>query len=207
MAKLGQRLCGSLEKRQVKKLSVKSGQMQQHQSGGYHIPLADTADGSSGHFGQFIWSTEEKEFFGTAGLKATDINVLEFVTAILAIISERSTLRGRIVRINVDNTAAISWLNKLRAKHQFGQLWVALVVTVMLEYNITVICMHIAGVDNIIADDLSRYLQECRLRLLSEGYQESMMPSTDSRLAIWTGSSLEGEQTQMFIQRWLTKQA
>ena len=106
----------------------------------------------------------------------------------------------------MDNTAAISWLNKLKAKHEFGQLWVALVVTVLLEYNITVICMHIAGAANVIADDLSRFLQECRLRLLSEGYQQSTMPSTVSRLAIWKGSSLEGGKTKTLIQEWLMKQ-
>ncbi len=94
--------------------------------GGYHLPLTYSSDGSSGHFGQFLWSAEEKAVFGTADLEATDINVLEFVTAVLAIITEREILRGRIVRINVDNTAAISWLNKLRAKHEYGQLWVAL---------------------------------------------------------------------------------
>jgi hypothetical protein len=173
--------------------------------GGYHLPLLNSVDKSVGHFGQFLWSDQERQLFGATELQLTDINILEFVTAILAIITERSTLRGRIVRINVDNTAAISWLNKLRAKHEFGQLWVALVVTVLLEYNIIIICMHIPGVANIIADDLSRFLQECRQKLLAEGYLQSTMPSTDSRLDIWKGSSVEGDATRTFIRRWLTK--
>ena len=96
--------------------------------GGYHIPLVDTGGDSAGHFGQVLWSEEERLLFGAADLEATDINVLEFVTAILTVVSERELLRGRVVRINVDNTAAISWLNKLRAKHVHGQVWVALLV-------------------------------------------------------------------------------
>ena len=174
--------------------------------GGYHIPLVDAVDGSSGHFGQFLWSEAERLLFGAADLETTDINVLEFVTAILAVVSERELLRGRVVRINVDNTAAISWLNKLRAKHVYGQVWVALLIYVMLEYSITIVCIHIAGVANITADALSRFLQECRDDLLSKGYLQSMMPSTDSRMVIWRASLSDCGETQTLIQAWLTRQ-
>jgi hypothetical protein len=175
--------------------------------GGYHLPLQENIDGSTGHFGQFLWSEEERLLFGTANLETTDINVLEFVTAILAIVTEREVLKGCIVRINVDNTAAISWLNKLRVKHEYGQVWVALLIYVMLEYNITIICIHIAGVANITADELSRFLKACHLRLRAEGYQLSTMPSTDSRLAIWKASLNECGETQMLIRQWLTQLA
>jgi hypothetical protein len=174
--------------------------------GGYHIPLLDAEDGSAGHFGQVLWSEDERFLFGAADLKATDINVLEFVTAILAVVTERELLRGRVVRINVDNTAAISWLNKLRAKHVHGQVWVALLIYVMLEYNITIVCIHIAGVANITADALSRFLQECRERLLAEGYRQSTMPNTASRMAIWTACLDDCGPTQTLIQGWLTSQ-
>ena len=173
--------------------------------GGYHLLLPNSADGTAGHFGQFLWSVEERAIFGTSGLESTDINVLEFVTAILAVITERETLRGRIVRINVDNTAAISWLNKLRVKHEWGQMWVALLVYVMLEYKIVIVCIHIAGVLNITADDLSRFLQDCQLRLLGEGYRQSTMPSTVSRSSIWKTSLQDCERMRMFIQQWLTR--
>jgi hypothetical protein len=53
---------------------------------------------------------------------------------------------------------------------------VALVVTLLLEYKITVLCTHISGVANVVADDLSHYLQECRLQLLAELYRKSSMP-------------------------------
>ena len=107
--------------------------------GGDRIPLVDAGDGSAGHVGQVLWSEEERLLFGAADLEATDINVLEFVTAILTVVSERVLLRGRVVRINVDNTAAISWLNKLRAKHVHGQIWVVLLIYVMLEYSTAII--------------------------------------------------------------------
>ena len=119
--------------------------------------------------------------------------------------SERELLRGRVVRINVDNTAAISWLNKLRAKHVHGQVWVALLIYVMLEYSITIICIHIAGVANVTADALSRFMQECRVKLLAEGYCQSTMPNTDSRLAIWKACLNECGRTQTLIRQWLTQ--
>jgi hypothetical protein len=175
--------------------------------GGYHLPLSAETNGSAGHFGQFLWAEDERLFFGAAELETTDINVLEFVTAVLAIVTERETLRGRIVKINVDNTAAISWLNKLRVKHEYGQCWVALLIYVMLEYNIIIICVHIAGVNNIIADNLSRFLQDCQSRLIADGYQQSIMPSTASRNSIWRASSQDCNRTRMFIQQWLTKEA
>ncbi len=66
--------------------------------GGYYIPLLDFTDGSNGHFGQCLWSAVEKEIFGVAGLETTDINILEFITVILAIVTERKILKGRVVR-------------------------------------------------------------------------------------------------------------
>ena len=68
--------------------------------GGYHIPLVDAVDGSAGHFGQVLWSEAERLLFGAADLETTDINVLEFVTAIL-VVTERELLRGCVVQINV----------------------------------------------------------------------------------------------------------
>ena len=66
--------------------------------GGYHILLVDAVDGLSGHFGQVLWSEAERLLFGAADLDTTDINVLEFVTAILAVVTERELLRGCVVR-------------------------------------------------------------------------------------------------------------
>ena len=139
--------------------------------GGYYIPMPDCRDGSTGHFGQVKWSEEEKLMFGVVEVQDTDINILEFITVVLAILAEKDFLRGFTVRVQVDNTAAISWLNKLRTKHVNGQLWVAVLVDTLLLYNITLICDHIAGVSNIIADGLSRYVQPIRAQLEAKGFK------------------------------------
>ena len=120
----------------------------------------------AGHYGQFRWSDEEKQWLGI------DINVMEFVTAILAIVMERDALANRVVRLQVDNTAAVAWLNKLRSSHGAGQVWVALLTQTLLDYHITLVCVHIKGVLNVVADNM----QEMKTALDVEGYLQTAMP-------------------------------
>jgi hypothetical protein len=142
--------------------------------GGYYIPLSNCADGSIGHFGQFLWTDEKKSILGTIVEQSTDINILEFVTVVLAILSEKKILKGCTVRVRVDNTTAISWLNKLKSKHINGQMWMTLLLdSTILEYNIILIFDHVAGDVNIIADGLSRYYQVHRDNLERQGYKHS----------------------------------
>ena len=117
---------------------------------GYYVP--------SHTYGQFRWSDDEKRLFGAAG--NTDINALEFVTAICAIVANRDLFRGAMLHVHVDNTSAVSWLNKLRTSQTSGQSWMRLLISVLLDYDILIDCFHIPGVDNIHADALSRYLQD-----------------------------------------------
>jgi uncharacterized membrane protein AbrB (regulator of aidB expression) len=64
-------------------------------------------------FGQFLWEEDKKSLFASLAGGVTEINVLEFVVAVLAIVSERQYLRGTVVVLRVDNMAAVSWLNRL----------------------------------------------------------------------------------------------
>ena len=170
--------------------------------GGYYVPLPECIDGSEGHFGQVKWSEDEKLMFGVAEVQDTDINILEFITVVLAILTEKDFLRGLTVRVRVDNTAAISWLNKLRAKHINGQLWVAVLVSTLLDYNITLICDHIANVSNVVANGLSRYIQPIRTQLEDEGFRCMEMPEQEYRLAIWKGSSIDFWQEGASVPTW-----
>jgi hypothetical protein len=144
-----------------------------------------------GHYGQFRWTAEEKSLYGVVPDQATDINVLEFVTAVIAIIQERDMLRGRIVRLNVDNTTAVAWLNKLRSSHCRGQYWVAVLTQTLLDYNITLVCYHIKGELNIVADGLSRYMQDFVQQLEQEGWTETSMPTWEWRKQIWENSTAD----------------
>ena len=144
--------------------------------GGYYIPELS--------FGQFRWSVNEKLLYGRG--KKTDINGLEFVTAVCAVIAERETLRGTVVHLHIDNTAAIAWLNKQRTSQLFGQAWIRLLLSVLLEYDILLDCTHIAGLDNVIADALSRYIQSLQVELLMKQSIERRMLSQESREHIWS---------------------
>jgi hypothetical protein len=149
--------------------------------GGYYIPDLS--------FSQFRWSDTEKAMYGRGS--KTDINGLEFVTAVLAIITERESLRGCVVHLHVDNTAAVTWLNKQRTSQLFGQSWIRLLVSVMLEYDILIDCIHIQGTLNVIADALSRYLQIPELELLRRRCTERRVLSQAYREHIWSMSPTE----------------
>jgi hypothetical protein len=110
-------------------------------------------------FGQFRWEEAEKRLFASSVSKLTDSNVLEFVVAVLAIISEREYLKGAVVVLRENNMSAVSWLNHLRLKHMWGQSWMRLLITVSLCFDIRIMCTHVPRVENSIADGLSRYYQ------------------------------------------------
>ena len=127
---------------------------------------------------------------------ATDINIMEFVTAVLAVFQERDYLRGRTILLRIDNTSAVSWFNKMRAKHVEGQLWMATLITTLLDYDITLLCEHIPGEENRIADGLSRYFQEVMDELAGyRGWVDMTMPNSACRRDMWRPCS--GDLTEM----------
>lgn len=141
-------------------------------------------DGHS--FGQFRWEEDEKRFFSSMGREETDINILEFVVAVLAVVVEREYLSGKVVILRVDNTAAVSWLNKHRLNHMWGQCWMRLLTMVSLRFNIRLVCKHIAGVINFVADGLSRCVQETSEQLRRSGLTQRQVPAYSWRERWWT---------------------
>ena len=130
------------------------------------------------------WSQDEKLLFGPAN-RPTDINGLELITAICAIIAERHTLRGKTVVLRVDNTAAVVWLNKTRTKQAWGQAWMKLLIAVLLEFDILLTSVHVPGDTNIYADELSREIQSQRLKEATQGLKKQQLLSAESREKIW----------------------
>jgi hypothetical protein len=147
--------------------------------GGYFIPEQS--------YGQFKWSAEEKLLYGKGD--KTDINGLEFVTAICAIMANRDILRGKVVRLHVDNTSAVAWINKQRTSQRFGQTWIRLLLSVMLTHNILVDCVHIPGVLNTYADALSRFLQDKETQTLVHSLLNRPVLSAESRHSVWSASA------------------
>jgi hypothetical protein len=144
--------------------------------------------------GNSQWEEAEKNFFASrAGGGQTDINIMEFVVAVLAIVVERHYLSGKVVMLRVDNTAAVAWLNKQRLNHMWGQCWMRLLTMVSLRFNIKIICRHIPGDINTVADGLSRCVQETSRQLLRRGFAQRHVPIFAWRERWWTrcgGSTL-----------------
>ncbi len=154
-------------------------------------------------FGQFRWEEAEKRLFASSINGLTDINVLEFVVAVLAIVTEREYLKGSVVLLRVDNMAAVSWLNQLLLNRVWGQNLMRLLITLSLLYNIRVVCLHVPGVNNSVADGLSRYFQDTTDRLLQASLLRQRMPTYISRESWWKTCGrhgLLGEWTQILEQ-------
>jgi hypothetical protein len=156
--------------------------------GGYMI---EPRGEQQGRYGQFRWTEQEQQCYGVSVDHKTDINAMEFVTAAIAIITEREHLQGKVVRVHVDNTAAVAWLNKRRSSHVAGQGWMRLLIYTLLTYKIILLCDHIAGVNNIVADQLSRFIQDVIPHLESGGLQKSTPPDAEWRLAVWRRSTID----------------
>ena len=89
------------------------------------------------------------------------INILEFFVVMYAIILwGKDFLKGKIVQINCDNTAAISWILKQRGSNKapIGEFLVQVYVLYTLSIDCMIIPKHIAGLLNTHADYLSRSL-------------------------------------------------
>ena len=80
----------------------------------------------------------------------------------------------------------MSWLNKLSTSQLFGQAWIRVLISVLLTYDIVIHCVHIAGILNVYADALSRFLQTPATEELVSGLLNKPVLSAESRQAIWS---------------------
>ena len=149
-----------------------------------HHSLYTDASGSIGggyylkdqSYSQFRWSHKEKNMYAEAGQdRYTDIRILEFVTAVMAVYTERERLRDSRVELYIDNNGACKWLKNRKMNHLWGNGWMNLLQTVCKEFNIDIRPVWIHGCDNPVADALSRYkTHECN------GVDLSMLGGTTS---------------------------
>jgi hypothetical protein len=101
------------------------------------------------------------------------INVIEFFTSVYYILLWGTHLRGQIVMVESDNTAAVSWLMKKRSVSSPCADIIARILNLFcLSHNICIVSQHIPGVENTLADFLSRDLV-----YLNQGSDEWVMPS------------------------------
>ena len=125
-------------------------------------PISESNDGA------IRWTRNEIEAFESMGIS---INVLEYFAVIYFIILWSNQFESQVVHVECDNTSAISWIVKSRAKGNIsGDVLAKLFSLFCLRYNIIIICTHIAGVENTVADFRSR-----DLNFLSQEANEEIM--------------------------------
>jgi len=130
--------------------------------------------------GAIRWTRREFVAFQEMGVC---INTLEFFAAMYFVMLWAPQLRNQTVSIQCDNTSAVSWLLKRRAKGggEAADVLVKLFVLFCLLENITIVGEHIAGILNIEADFRSRDLMYAPQELDEE--------------TMFTSNSKEGERT------------
>ena len=106
--------------------------------------------------GAIRWTRAEFEAFRLLGVS---INTLEYFAAMYLVMLWADRLRGSVVGLECDNTAAVSWFSAMRSRGGQGMDALSRVFTLFcLTHDITLVCSHISGIDNTSADFLSRDL-------------------------------------------------
>ena len=145
-----------------------------------------------GVFGEFVWSEWELEFFARCIAESDEsdagINVLEFVTTILAIVACKDVLKGTVVRVRVDNTSAVAWLVKGKSSNMLCAEWLRILLSILTTHHIQIRVSHVPGVDNVIADALSRQLLEMSTKLRAKGFSSMPVLDPGSRQRNWQAS-------------------
>ena len=103
------------------------------------------------------WSTLELQMFESMRVS---INVLEFFQQAYSVLLWGNILSGNVVQLFCDNTAAVVWIENSRGNvHAVGLMPLVRLLTIYCFIKkIRLVSTHIAGVDNIFADRLSREL-------------------------------------------------
>ena len=103
------------------------------------------------------WTQHELQIFDAMKVS---INVLEYFQEAYSVLLWGNRLSGSVVHVYCDNTAAVSWIHNSRGNvHAVGLMPLLRLLTIYCFIKkITLISSHIPGVDNILADNLSREL-------------------------------------------------
>jgi hypothetical protein len=136
------------------------------------------------------WTEEEEGVFEVVN---QHINVLELMVVVVAVWSNIALFRNRSVRVFIDNTSAISWIQAMRANSPLAKPWIRLLVLMCITFNIHLSPTHIPGVLNVIADGLSRDMQEIIQSLSRSGLRCIAPMPLDCRMKLFGMSSGSGE--------------
>ena len=101
------------------------------------------------------WTKHELQMFESMNVS---INVLEYYVVMYYVMLWGENFRNKVIHVKCDNSSAMSWIVKSRdANSSAADALAKLFSLYCLHMNI-IICTHIPGVENIIADFRSRDL-------------------------------------------------
>ncbi|KAG2763381.1 hypothetical protein JG687_00017675 [Phytophthora cactorum] len=101
------------------------------------------------------------------------------------------------VRLGIDNVSVVAWNNKRSSRNPYAQLLLRLLALQEVRHNFYVSATHIAGVDNVMADDGSRAWESPakaqEFANLSAGWTQVIVPPNLRHLSqVWERSSVQG---------------
>ena len=117
---------------------------------------------SSGNETYIRWSPTEFQAFDQFQKdhdgKPVDINVLEYFVIMYLVMLWGPQLKGKVVGIQCDNSAAVSWLQRNRGsnKSPISETLCHVFSLFIISYDITLVVSHIKGILNVKSDYLSR---------------------------------------------------
>jgi len=120
-----------------------------------HINMYTDASGSIGFAGIYgsrwfygKWQTPQHD---------TNIAVLELYPITLAVIMYGPAMANHAITFMTDNEAVVAVINKVTTKHKQLMSLVRSLVSACLRYNILFRARHVPGIENVLADCLSRF--------------------------------------------------
>ena len=116
----------------------------------------------------YMWMAAEitaRHYFVNDAAVEIDINIFEYLAVLLGMIFAVQSLRrmhgengARMKRIHImtDNSSCISWIRKRRSQSVAHAIFMQLTTVIQIEYAFILTTSHIPGVQNTVADAISR---------------------------------------------------
>jgi hypothetical protein len=108
---------------------------------------------------KFMVQAQDTELNLQTRVRKININILEFASAVYALLLWSFRLKGQVVDIGTDNTACLCWLVKQKAQSISADRLLKILAINCIISNIRIRSHFIPGVNNLIPDYLSRNLE------------------------------------------------
>jgi hypothetical protein len=130
------------------------------------------------------------------------INIKELAAAVVHADKFAHLWSGSVVHLGSDNTQAVSWINRLRARPPEAMPWIKHLFWLSVKFDFELVAIHVPGIQNTIADAVSRNLLPTLAEALSLWHSTHLLlplssPSPSSRPALPEDAGYLGTLLQM----------